>query len=555
MRPSKLTSSLFLELPPVLAHYVEADRHLWIEGNPRRGRLSVLNRSGSFLDLESQAVERRHLIQTLGPERTRALLYRAGFEQGRRDATKHIESFGDNARLALQAALVFGQLQGRFVAETRKFDYEAENRKLHREIVLHSSAEAAIQRMVMPAQGACMCWNTAGYLAGHVSEIIGRHVVTLETQCVGAGHDHCEFLSKLDSEFGDEANWVRAAMQPVNVDEELKKRDQLVAAAQKAARRAQVALGGLNRRLRSDLVLETVVADSEAMAPVAQRARQLMGSDAPVIIYGEPGTGKETLARTIHYGSQRKKKPFIEVDCVGLTDALLEQELFGYEKDAFPGATLQHTGAFVRAQGGTLYLNRVTELSHELQGMLLKAMESGKVTPKGAQAPVRADVRVIAAVQDDPLVVKNNGKLREDFYYALAVGRLDVPPLRDRQTDILRLAEDFLRDFQKRYERPKVTMSAGFKKVLLDCAWPGNVRQLRNVIEHAVIMSSGGELEPKDLPEEVLATRWTRQPGELTPEVIKATLSRTNNNRSKAAQLLGVGRTTLWRSMKRYGIE
>jgi transcriptional regulator with PAS, ATPase and Fis domain len=181
-------------------------------------------------------------------------------------------------------------------------------------------------------------------------------------------------------------------------------------------------------------------------------------------------------------------------------------------------------------------------------------VESGYVTPKGAEKPQKVDVRLIAALDEDPVEAKDEGRLREDFYYALTVGRLDVPPLRERQTDILRLAEDFLRDFQKRYERPQVTMSAAFKQMLLDCAWPGNVRQLRNVIEHAVIMSSGGTLEAKDLPEEVLATRWTKQPGELTPEVIRATLSRTNNNRSKAAQLLGVGRTTLWRSMKRYGI-
>jgi DNA-binding NtrC family response regulator len=358
----------------------------------------------------------------------------------------------------------------------------------------------------------------------------------------------------LDSEFGEEADWIRLALQGESVDTELKRRDALIASAQKAARRAQSALTGLNRRLRSDLVLETVVADSDAMEPVAQRARQLMSSDAPVIICGEPGTGKETLARTIHNGSQRKKRPFVEVDCVGMTDPLLEQELFGFEKDAFQGATLRHSGAFVRANGGTVYLNKVTELSHELQGAVLRAIETGQVTPKGAAQPEHVDVRIIAALDIDPGEAKEEGSLREDFYYALTVGRLDVPPLRERQTDILRLAEDFLRDFQKRYERPQLTMSAAFKQMLMDCAWPGNVRQLRNVIEHSVIMSSGGELEAKDLPEEVLATRWTKQPGDLTPEVIRATLNRTNNNRSKAAQLLGVGRTTLWRSMKRYGI-
>jgi len=555
MRPAKLSSNVFLELPPVLAHYVEADRHLWVDGNPRRGRLSMLNRSGSFIDLETQAVERRHLIQMLGVEQARGLQYRMGFEQGRRDALRHMETFKENARLALQAALVFGQLQGRFVAETKTFEFDLGQSTLKREISLTGCAEAVIQSMAHPGTGECGCWNTAGYLSGHVSEILGRGVITLETSCLCSGAEACNFISRLDAEFGPEADWAREAMRPKNIGEEIAKRDRLIEHAQKSARRAQAALGNLNRRLRSDLVLETVVADSEAMAPVAQRARQLMASDAPMIITGEPGTGKETLARTIHYGSARKNKPFVELDCDGMTEELADQELFGYEKDAFEGATLRHTGAYVRAHGGTLFLNKVSELSIELQGRLLKAMDTNSVEPRGADAALKADVRIIAATNEDPKEAVKSGRLREDLYYTFAVGRLDLPPLRERQTDILRLTEDFLRDYQKRYGRAQIGMNAAFKKLLMDCAWPGNVRQLRNVIEHAIIMSNGDELTPADLPEEVLATRWTRQPGELTEEVIRATLGKTHNNRSKAAELLGVGRTTLWRSMKRYGIE
>ena len=555
MRPAKLSSNVFLELPPVLSHYVEADRHLWIDGNPRRGRLSMLNRSGSFVDLETQAVERRHLVQMLGIEQARDLLYRMGFEQGRRDALRHIETFNKNVRLALQAALVFGQLQGRFVAETKLFEFDLNEPTLKREVTLTACTEAVIQSMANPETGECACWKTAGYLSGHVSEILGRGVITLETSCLGNGGEACSFISRLDAEFGPEADWVREAMRPKNIGQEIAKRDRLIENAQKSARRAQAALGSLNRRLRSDLVLETVVADSEAMAPVAQRARQLMASDAPMIITGEPGTGKETLARTIHYGSARKNKPFVEMDCVGTSEAIVDQELFGYEKDAFEGATLRHTGAYVRAHGGTLFLNKVSELSIETQRRLLKAMNTNIVEPQGAGETLKVDVRIVAATDEDPQEAVSSGRLREDLYYMLAVGRLDLPPLRERQTDILRLAEDFLRDYQKRYGRAQIVMNAAFKKLLMDCAWPGNVRQLRNVIEHAIIMSNGGELTPADLPEEVLATRWTRQPGDLTEEVIRATLGKTHNNRSKAAQLLGVGRTTLWRSMKRYGIE
>lgn len=554
MRPTKLSSKVFLELPPVLAHYVDAERNLWVDGNPKRGRLSLLNRSGHFTDLEARAVERRHLIRLLGVDRLRALTYRVGFEQGRRDATRHLQTFGDNARLALQAALVFGQLQGRFVAEPATFEFDLEKRTLYREIALHSCAEAVVHAMSFGDRDRCVCWETAGYLSGHVSEILGRRVHTLEVACLCHGDESCRFVSKLDSEWGDEAAWVRAALDAPTVDDELRRKDELVEAAQRAARRAQAALNDIERRMRSDLLIETIVADSPVMAPVIRRAQHLMAGKAPVLITGEAGTGKETLARAIHFGGGRKNRPFVAVDCIGMTNALLTQELLGYEKGAIPGAIQDYKGAVARSSGGTLYLNEATRLSYEQQGLLLKMLEEGAVTPLGAEKPVKVDLRVIAAIRTNPLDAVSTGALREDLFYVLAVGRIDLPPLRERESDILRLAELFLKEFRGRHGREGVTMSRDFIDVILHSAWPGNVRQLRNVIEHAVILAHDRELTPADLPEEVLASRWTKQPQDLTEAVIRATLKRTNNNRSRAADLLGVGRTTLWRAMKRLDI-
>lgn len=555
MRPTKLSSNVFLELPPILAHYLETDRNLWIEGNPKRGRLSLLNRSGNFVDLESMAVERRHLMQILGMERARALQFRMGFERGRRDGARHYQAFGENARLALQAALVFGQLQGRFVAETIRFEFDLEARTLYRELVLESCVEAVIHQMTLAERGQCVCWGVAGYLSGHVSEILNRRVVTLETECVCQGAEGCRFITRLDPEWGKEAAWVRKAMRMDSLDDELHKRDALIASAQKAARRAQTALNDLNRRMRSDLLMDSIIVDSEAMQPVVDRIRQLTVSDAPVLLTGEGGTGKETLARSIHFGGARKRKPFIVVDCAGLTDQLLAQELFGYEREVSPGATHSHKGALVRANGGAVYLSAVTEMSVELQGKLLRTMGEGKVQVPGAEKAVKADVRVFASTQKDPLEEVEGGALREDFYYALAVGRVDLPPLRERGTDVLRLAESFFQEFKERHRRQGLTMTEPFKQVLLDCAWPGNLGQLRNVIEHAIIMAQEDELAPANLPEEILATRRAREPQALTEAVIRAALKRTHNSRSQAAEILGVGRTTLWRAMKRLSIE
>ena len=164
------------------------------------------------------------------------------------------------------------------------------------------------------------------------------------------------------------------------------------------------------------------------------------------------------------------------------------------------------------------------------------------------------DLRIIASTQIDPKKALADGMLDEGLYYALAIGRIDLPPLRDRGPDIIPLAEKFLRDAKERHGRSDTRMSEEFKEVLLGCAWPGNLRQLNTVVEHAVLMSSEDELGPETLPDEILADRWTREPKELTEDVIRAALNRTRNNRSKAAELLGVGRTTLWRAMKRLDV-
>ncbi len=554
MRPQKLSSNVFLELPPVLAHYIDAERHQWIEGNPKRGRLNVLNRSGSFTDLEAQAVERRHIIEMLGLERARALRYRTGFEQGRRDGARHLNAFGDNTRLALQAATVFGQLQGRYVAEEGRFEFDLDKRTLYRELTLTSSVEAVVHKMTYANSEYCGCWQTAGYIAGHVSEIVGRRVITLELQCICKGDADCRFVSRLDQEWGEECAWARTAMTIRSVEEELRERDERIAEAQKSAQRANLSLGQMQQKHRPEAMLEGVIADSEAMTSVVQKARQLAGSDATVLISGEHGTGKETLARSIHYGSARKNKPFIVVDCKGLRGPLLIQELRGYIGGVLPGVVQDHKGAFIRANGGTLYLTELLAFDPDAQGEILRILGQREVEPFGAEKPVKVDVRIIAAMDEDPIDALEAGALREDLFYSLSIGRIDLPPLRERRTDIIRLAELFLREFRERHGQPDAKMSPEFKEMLLQCAWPGNVRQLRNVIEHALIMAMGRDLSPADLPEEVLADRWQGRPKELSLEVVRAALNRARNNRTRAAELLGVGRTTLWRAMKRLDV-
>jgi DNA-binding NtrC family response regulator len=555
MRPTKLRTNFFHELPPILDHYLQADRNLWLEGNPKRGRISLLKRSGSFTDLEAQAVERRNLIQLLGLERTRSLRYRTGFEQGRRDGARHFHTFGENGRLALQAALVFGQLQGKFIGESVKFEYDRDERTLYREITFDSCVEAVIHRMTLADQNQCACWNVAGYIAGHTSEILALKAITLETECVCNGGKVCRLVTKLVSEWGPEADWVHEAMTMEGLDTELERRNKLLDQAQKTARRSQSALSELSQRIRTDLLLENIVADSDAMQPVVRRAQQLVSSDIPMIIIGEAGTGKHTLARSIHYGGAKKKKPMVSLDTEGLSAKQIDQELFGIFESTSGDSDSQHECALARSIGGTLFIDEIAGSSYETQGKLLSFLEEGSYLPAGGEISVAADVRIIVGTVTNPEEAVEQGQLREDLLYALAPGRIDVPPLRERSTDIIRLAEEFITEFRKKYERQQVAMSHEFKQTLLNGAWSGNLRQLKSVIEHAVIMTNGNELSPADLPDEVLASRRTDHTQVLTEAVVRATLKRSRNNRTEAADLLGVGRTTLWRAMKRLGID
>ena len=555
VRPSRSGSRIFLELPPALAHYLERGRNLWLESVPHKGQLNFLNRPGVFVDFEALAVERRQLLSILGWDRARALSYRVGYEQGRRDASRHFNVFEKRAQLALRAGPLFAQLRGHFQAECSVFEYEPEARRVHIEIALRNNMEVQAHTMVseMPEEG--VCWWTCGYFSGHMSEIVGRRVLTLELVCSARGGDVCRFLSRLDSEFGSEADWVRGALNMPSIEREITERDELVDSAQTVARKAQEALAKLRQQKRADLELDNLVGESEVMKPILRRVRQVAASDLPVLLVGDQGAGRETIARAIHLAGLRKNGPFEVLDCVGHPPEALTRQLLGFLKGSFPGAVRDHTGLLARAHSGTLFINEVTALSPDAQGLLLRALEQGQVLPIGAEEAIRANVRILAATKHDLSRPSAAKRLREDLYFALSVATIDIPPLRERGSDILRLAETFLREFRERYDRPDAVFSEEAQKALLTCAWPGNVRQLRNVVEHAVVFGQGAQLGLEDLPEDVLATRWRRAPEELSEEVVRAALRRSRGNRSRAAELLGVGRTTLWRSMKRFGID
>jgi len=317
----------------------------------------------------------------------------------------------------------------------------------------------------------------------------------------------------------------------------------------------------LRRRLAEVGELGALIGYSRAMRRVIAMIEQVASSSASVVITGESGVGKELVARTIHELSPRRGKPYIAVNCAAIPDTLMESELFGHEKGAFTGADRRRVGCFEMAHGGTLLLDEITEMKFELQAKLLRVLEERSLRRLGGSETVPVDVRVIAASNRNLEQAVKENRLREDLYYRLNVFHIDVPPLRQRIDDLIPLAEHFLRQFAERDGKNLVGFDHECVEVLKAYHWPGNVRQLRNVVERASVVSRGPLVTRADLPPElrqrrgsssVLEIRLGSSLEEIEREVIYKTLEFVEGNKMRAAEILGVSLKTLYNKLERY---
>ncbi|MBA3547164.1 MAG: sigma 54-interacting transcriptional regulator [Nannocystis sp.] len=303
-------------------------------------------------------------------------------------------------------------------------------------------------------------------------------------------------------------------------------------------------------------------------APAIQRLQvfleRVAASPSTVLVLGESGTGKELAAGMIHALSPRAARPFVAINCAAISESLLESELFGHEKGAFTGAVGQHEGVFVRAHTGTLFMDEIGELSPGAQARLLRVLEGRTLTRVGGTREIPVDVRLVAATHRDLPQMVRDGRFREDLLYRLGVIQTRLPPLRERCEDIPLLVQHFLRALGERLGRRVEQVSAGALEVLCRYRWPGNVRELRNVIERALVLGDSPQLELDDLPPELLhaapgtppstANATVRPLVELEREAIAAALSATGGNKARAAALLGIDRTTLYRKLKDHAL-
>jgi DNA-binding NtrC family response regulator len=298
-----------------------------------------------------------------------------------------------------------------------------------------------------------------------------------------------------------------------------------------------------------------LLGQSEAILEVLVAIRKAAETSATVLITGESGTGKELVARAIHYGSRRSSAPFVPVNCGGIPEGLIESELFGHMKGAFTGAVTSRAGFFLTADGGTIFLDEVSELAAPLQVKLLRVLQDKEVFMVGATQPRRVDVRILAATNKDLRKLVERQAFREDLYFRLNVIAIDVPPLRERGNDVLLLARHFAEKYAREAGRPMPRFSDGILEAFLSYPWPGNVRELENIVQRLVVMTEGEEFDVPGLPS---AMRFSaakvgglrRTLAEVEAEHIRAVLASVGENKTLAAKILGIDRKTLREKLK-----
>jgi two-component system response regulator HydG len=347
--------------------------------------------------------------------------------------------------------------------------------------------------------------------------------------------------------------------------------NELRAVVDKAAERKRLAKTNLelHRQLDEKFGFEGIIGSSPAIHQIIEKLKQIAPTNATVLIQGETGTGKELVAKAIHNNSPRKNKPFVPLNCTALNENLMEDELFGHEPGAFTGADRLRKGKFEYANGGTLFLDEVGDMPLTLQAKLLRVLEDGQVFRIGGNEAIKVNVRVLSATNRDLEQAVAQGAFRRDLYYRLKVVTVKLPPLRERKEDIPLLAAHFLKECSQKHGKTVTGIAAEVRRALVAYDWPGNIRQLKNLIDSMVVLDRDGILGLDDLPEGEPITQVpiARSVAAGTPSLIgqpleaveryyiEQALELTHGNREEAARMLGIGERTLYRKIKQWGLE
>ena len=428
---------------------------------------------------EAQASLRKELIDTLGMERAQGLLTRMGYASGVRDAelartraqnSSDIEAFMTGPQLHT--------LEGIVRVTPVKLELDRVAGKFYGEFLWENSWEGQWHRHYYGIHSDPVCWTQIGYACGYTSAFMGRTILYKEVECTGAGHNNCRIIGKPVEEWEDAAEHMRF-FTPESIADQL-----FDLQTQVAQLRSTI---GEKEKLPADMV-----GNSPGFRAAYGLLKQAASSQITVLLLGETGVGKEMFARCLHESGPRRERPFVAINCAAIPHELVEAELFGVERGAYTGALVSRHGRFERADGGNLFLDEIGELPLPAQSKLLRVLQEGEIERLGDQKTRKINVRIIAAANGDLQRLVKEGRFRSDLYYRLNAYQIDIPPLRERKEDVSVLAKRFLEKYSAIHGKKLRGFTDKAKRALLTYAWPGNIRELQNMIERGVILAPGG---------------------------------------------------------------
>jgi two-component system, NtrC family, response regulator HydG len=509
-----------------------------------------------IIDATAKGNLRKELINHFGISAARAILTRFGFVQGWRMAEAMQELFQWESEDDWHHACGrIHMLEGMY-----RLGPGTPGSLTKEGLTLIGSYEAEQHIAHLGQSDACVCWTICGLTSGYLSRAVGKEIYVLEERCIGRGDAVCHLLGRTLEEWGDARADELRFYRSQNLKEWLEPSLHRITENLKEAERKL----GERRRALARVAPEVedpfgMVARSVAMRRVVDLARRIAKVDATVLITGESGTGKELIARLVHHESCRTLGPFVAVNCGAITESLLESELFGHARGSFTGAVQDRAGLFEAANGGTLLLDEIGDVSLGMQVKLLRVLQEWEIRRVGENKSRPVDVRVMAATNRELAADIAEGRFRKDLYYRLNVVQLHVPSLRDRREDILPLARVLLADAAARGDRAVTGLSPRAADQILRYAWPGNVRELENAMERAVALGRDSLVELDELPEEVRAaiplpsvSGPVRELDEIERDYILAVLDLNGGNQTRTAEQLGIGSATLYRKLKSY---
>jgi two-component system, NtrC family, response regulator HydG len=536
----------------------DLDHEELLELDPEGGVVRFAGQRALLLDAVAMGLLRKYLVENFGLTAARTVLTQFGFAHGWRMAEAMRAEFKWKSDEDWQrAGPRIHTLEGLFRVES------GSKTALSKEgSMLVASYEAEQHLLHFGRSDVPVCWTICGLTSGYISRTTGEQIYVLEDRCMGKGDAACHLFGRTRKEWGDERadelHFFESKRLKECLDVSLDRVTETLKGAERKLREHRRALVRVARDVEEPL---GIIAKSSAMRQLVDLARRVAKVDSTIIITGESGSGKERVARLVHDESTRAAGPFIAVNCGAITETLLESELFGHARGAFTGANQDHLGLFEAANGGTLLLDEIGEVSPGMQVKLLRVLQEREIRRVGESKSRKVDVRVLAATNRDLAHRVASGDFRQDLYYRLKVVELHVPPLRDRRDDILPLARVLLADAAIRMNRKISGLAPRTADQLVRYEWHGNVRELENAMERAVALARGTRVELEDLPEEVrraflkpVAMSGAVRPlEEIEKEYILAALELNGGNQTRTAEQLHIGSATLYRKLKSYG--